>query len=667
MENLNNMKKTVLKLEKEISAISNNLSKVKNKDHSTMKKIIHNINNLLSKDTQKNNIYKNENNNYINNIEKDQKTSDNNLIKKSDNIPNNNERNTDYILTPFNKNKKNDLKRKVENQQYFNRKSNSSSRINCNIISEGNNQNYSKKFFGPYKSKNNVTNENLKNANTNRNNNNNNIIDYTNNKILNKTNQMTYSKPKLKNECSKKNTKLNINSDNYNNNNNNNNITNNIFYKKSNTLTKKEIKESESITNLKYLTLNEKTNQIIKENNLTKPENIYNLYYNYNNEGEKKALFEENKNISNKLFCTYEQNGINKKDNYLNNIEYDEIGTKNNLREEYKVESQRGILLNNKKNKKIIFERKSKRNNTFNIKSNPNIRNPLSHNYNVNSTHIFNSKYTINKARNNSLLSLDEENKNKNELSDIIFNNKKRYIFDKNNSNDNIYVIHTNSTEKKNKINYITKNISHLNLEKVNFSSDEKYENTDTSEDKDKDKINKLLYMLNVTNLDDAIQKVGNLLKYEKYINKLKELYNEPHKRNNYNEQNNNLYWVSSIIKRYKKNEKYRNYCKNIMEQNEINHFNEFKNFIDNILIKNRKNTGFIIEVKNILCEDEYNSNNKNIKNLKNINKMNYEASKNIKEDINKLMNNSDNSNDIKFTQNDDNSKNINKYLLTHY
>ena len=159
MENLNNMKKTVLKLEKEISAISNNLSKVKNKDHSTMKKIIHNINNLLAKDSQKNNIYKNENNNYMNNIEKDQKTSDNNLIKKIDYIPNNNERNTDYILSPFNKNKKNDLRRKVENQQYFNKKSNSSSRINCNIISEGNNQNYSKKFFGPYKSKNYITSE----------------------------------------------------------------------------------------------------------------------------------------------------------------------------------------------------------------------------------------------------------------------------------------------------------------------------------------------------------------------------------------------------------------------------------------------------------------------------------------------------------------------------
>ena len=661
MENLNNMKKTVLKLEKEISAISNNLSKVKNKDHSTMKKIIHNINNLLAKDIQKNNINKNENNNYMNNNEKDQKTSDNNLIKKINYIQNNNERNTDYILSPFNKNKKNDFKRKIENQQYFNKKSNSSSRINCNVITEGNNQNYSKKFFGPYKSKNYLINESAKNANTNRNNN---IIDISNNKILNKTNQMTYSKPKLKNECSKKNTKLNINIDNCN---ANKNITNNIFYKKSNTLTKKEIKENESITNLKYLTLNEKTNQIIKENNFKKPENIYNLYYNYNNDGEEKALFEENKTKNDKLFCTYEQNGINEKDKYLNKIDYDEIGDKNNLREEYKVESQRDTLLNNKKNKKIIFERRSKRNNTFTIKSNPNIRNPLSYNYNINSNHIFNSKYTINKTKNNSLLSLDEENKNKNELSDIIFNNKKRYTFDKNNSNDNIYVINTNSTDKKNKINYFTKNISHLNLEKFNFSLDEKCENTDISEDKDKDKINKLLYLLNVNNLDDAIKKVENFLKYEKYINKLKELYNEPHKRNNYNVQNNNLFWVSSVIKRYKKNEKYRNYCKNIMEQNEISHFNEFKNFIDNILIKNRKNTGFIIEVKNILCEDEYNSNNKNIKNLKNINKLNYETSKNIKEDINKLMNNSDNSNDIKFTQNDDNSKKINQYLYTHY
>ena len=657
MENLNNMKKTVLKLEKEISAISNNLSKVKNKDHSTMKKIIHNINNLLAKDTQKNNLYKNENNNYMNNLEKGQKTSDINFIKKIDYIRNNNERNTDYILTPFNKMKKNDIKPNDESQQYFNKKSNSSSRINYNIITERNNENYSKKFFGPYKSKYLMTNESIKDTNNDRNNN---IFDYSNNKILNKTNQMTYSKPKLKKDSSKKNTKLTINTNNY-----YNKISNDNIYKKSNTLTKKEIKESESIANLKYLTLNEKTNQIIKENKFKKPENIYNLYYNYNNDQEKKALFEENlnKNKNDKIYCTYEQNDINKKDNYLNKIEYDELGSNNNLREEYKVESQRDTLLSNKKNKKIIFERKSKRNNNFTIKSNPNIRNPLNQNYNISSAHIFNSKYTINKARNNSLLSLDEENKNKNELSELVIN-KKKYTFDNHNSNDNIYVINTNSTDKKNKINYLTKNINHNYSEKFNFSSDEKCENTDTSEDKDKDKTNKLLYMLNAGNLDDAIQKVGNLLKYEKYLNKFKDLYNEPLKRNNYNNQNNNLFWVSSVIKRFKKNEKYRNYCKNIMLQNEINHFSEFKKFIDNILIKNKKNTGFIIEVKNILCEDEYNTKNKN---LKNINKLKYETTKNLKEDINKLMNNSDNSNDIKFTQNDENYKKINTYLYTHY
>ena len=37
IENLNNAQKTVLQLEKEISAISNNLAKVQNKDHATMK------------------------------------------------------------------------------------------------------------------------------------------------------------------------------------------------------------------------------------------------------------------------------------------------------------------------------------------------------------------------------------------------------------------------------------------------------------------------------------------------------------------------------------------------------------------------------------------------------------------------------------------------------
>ena len=185
-------------------------------------------------------------------------------------------------------------------------------------------------------------------------------------------------------------------------------------------------------------------------------------------------------------------------------------------------------------------------------------------------------------------------------------------------------------------------------------------------------KINKLLNLLNVNNIDDAIYKVDKLLKYEKYINKLKDIYNDTNNNKsnyNFNEKininiDNNLMWLSNIIKKYKKNESYKNYCKSIMIENKIDNFEDFKNYINSILIKNRKNNGFIVEVKNILCEDEYYSKNKN---GKNINKINFKSTKNLKTDINKGINNTENSNDIKFTQNDENSKMVNEYMNTYY
>ena len=56
MESLNNMKKTVLKLENEISEIGLNLTKVQKKEHSKMKSIIQNINKLLNKEPNKENV-----------------------------------------------------------------------------------------------------------------------------------------------------------------------------------------------------------------------------------------------------------------------------------------------------------------------------------------------------------------------------------------------------------------------------------------------------------------------------------------------------------------------------------------------------------------------------------------------------------------------------------
>ena len=209
MKNLNNMKKTVLRLEKEISAISDNLSKVKNKDHTTMKKIINNINYLLTKEspTFNNNHQKIK---FINETEENQKIEENEIINSNKYINIKNDQN--YVIPIKQAKIRNNYN---SNEQYFKKKSFSSSKI-CNDkpISAGKSKNYNKQINDLY----NYTNRN-------------NIIDYTNNQMLNKGNQMTYSKPRLINEKknSINNNKNIINTNTTNNNKNNININiNNI-------------------------------------------------------------------------------------------------------------------------------------------------------------------------------------------------------------------------------------------------------------------------------------------------------------------------------------------------------------------------------------------------------------------------------------------------------
>ena len=343
---------------------------------------------------------------------------------------------------------------------------------------------------------------------------------------------------------------------------------------------------------------------------------------------------------------------------------------------------ERGIQMSYIKNKKINYERKPKRNKTVNLNSNSNIRSPLNlNNYNINSVHhreyeIKNSKNNLNKNKNKKRTYLNLNNKDLNKIGlsqkNIKTKNNYKYSYENLNIKDNEDIFSKDLIQNKND----NDNDNDNNIK-------EKFDNTDKNEEdvknsKEKEIINKLLYMLKAKNINDVIFKVDKLLKYEKYIIKLNELYNENNKSkfnkyNNFNNKNEkidldkNIAWISNTIKKSKKNEKYRNYCKNIMMKNKINHFSDFRNFIDNILIKNRKNNGFIIEVKNILCEDDYYSkNHNNNKNPKKINNINYISSKNMKTDVNKGQNNFDNSNDIKFSQNDDNAK-VNKYMNTYY
>ena len=182
---LNNAHKTVLKLEKEINAISIKLSKAKGKDHSTLKKKINNINYLLMKDSHYNNSHKNElyEHKESNGIDETKETQKYNKLNTEINhqyICNNN-KNIDYLFL-LNKQKNNNNKSKKVDKPYFNRKCISSSRINTNIED--------KYYFNSY----NAYNKNI-NISKKENSHGNKIIDYSNKKLS--KNNMTYSKPRL--------------------------------------------------------------------------------------------------------------------------------------------------------------------------------------------------------------------------------------------------------------------------------------------------------------------------------------------------------------------------------------------------------------------------------------------------------------------------------------
>ena len=670
IENLNIMKNTVLRLEKEINAISNNLSKVKNKDHTTMKKIIHNINYLLTKENNPNNFYPNDRN-YLNppeenkTIEKNQEVSNNKYIHTKDN-------NIDYILIPLNQLKNKSKPELKPDEPYFNKKN----KVRQNRhISEGKSHNYNKYLYDMNNNTNLIINENIKNPSQNTNNSikYNRIIDFRNNQIIQK-NRIAYSKPRLQSECIKKHSKNKICLP--------NSINNNLNINNNNISIENERKESGAM-NLKFYTLNNKVNNKNNfEDRAKKTETIKNLYYNYQNSNEnnfyKKEFSNENKKDKNYIY----KNNFSEKD--LNKIEREYIEKKN---EKINKKESENIFLSPKKNKKLIFERKQKRNKTSNIDSNPKMRNSFNVNRwnkcNKNMENLqektiitnnymqINKKYSITHKNNIDDLNLsDKEN----------YNTNYNYIhpyYENQNPNQLIKDLQIKNNKQNNK--YLNNNSCQSTIKKLDYIFDEKYSNKNIYKDKDNnidiDKMNKLLNALNVDNINDAIFKVEKLLKYDQYIYKMKEFYLENNDDDDSDKMNldNNLMWLSNIVKKYKKNEAYKNYCKSIMMQNKIKNFDGFKHYINNILAKNRKNKGFLVEVKNILCEEDYYSknNNKIIKkiNIRNkmnkINNINYEQNNKLKKKIHK--NTSDNSNDIRFNQNDDNCKIVNEHMSTYY
>ena len=164
--------------------------------------------------------------------------------------------------------------------------------------------------------------------------------------------------------------------------------------------------------------------------------------------------------------------------------------------------------------------------------------------------------------------------------------------------------------------------------------------------------------MLNVTNINEGIMKVNNLLKNDKDVNQLKELF-----KNGNNEKlkfDKNNIWLSNVVKEFRRNEKYRHFCKNIMISYNIKNFEDFKMFINSNLPKNKNNKDYS-NGKKIRLDDKYYIN-------ENINMMNKNDKLNFNENTeeNEKDKYSHNSEDINFP-NVKNFKIITDYMQTYY
>ena len=618
MDSLNNMQKTALKLDKEINSLGLNMTRVHKKEHSKMKNIINNINNLLKKDSKQNNINFNKVDKYMNYIKDKEKSEEinNKTIQSFKNNKNNNH-NIDCILISL-KRTSNRNKRELDfnKETIFNENQKNSSKL-LNRRKKDNNLTSDDKFMANRKD----ICENMKPDN---------LIIKQRSKYLGKSrnnnnlmyNQMTYSRPKLNNKFSN----FNLTKQKQRANSSKNHFVNNNFDKndKANSLIKMNDK-NKTISNQKY---SSKKRKCCKNNKNC--ENIINknaIYISKKDKNTEKSFKKE---------LLYDKNNY-----YLDELERKE-NEKNN---EYEGLSEKDFSII--KNKNLVFNLQSESNNTYDYNKESKINSSIQDNKNIKTNRDF-LFYENNKNSKKPYLVKKEENKiNMKSFDGIKINDEDLCVNEFNNYN-----------RKK------------INIKKVNYSIDEHNINYN-NEEENNIKLTKLLNMLKVNNINEAVSKVAKLIKLKKYIDTCQKIYDEDsnndyiNNRINNDKNYNNFQWLSEMIKNYKENKIYKNYCESIMINNKIERFVDFKKFINQILINNKKNNGFLVEVKNILCKDDLYSNT-NVK--KNINKNNFNSHKqSSKKNNNKTFHELENSNDIKFSRNDENLVINHDWIKTYY
>ena len=569
----------VIRLQKEIVDITQNLNKFKNKNHKTISKIINNLNVLTNKiEPNESNKNKEENNELL--------YKNNNIADKLECAKYNkfNEINHDDIhynslKIKYRKNKKNKSSSLLK-KNYFNNYNLYKNNSLGNKIEQNRNKDSDLKYYTKYtfpvsntnienyKSYCNKINKNIgKYSNKNRYyslTTNNNIKDHKHNYFPKKENNKTSS---ILNKDNNINEDINQGGLNYKEldipYSQNNNGKNMYDYLKQNLIIHK-------YTEKKYDTIkNINKNEFNKENNKSNISNNYTNYLLQNNNGTK--------NIKTEIINTNKEN---------------------NLSPNYKVRNNKNNIYFNKN--KIVMKKMNKIINGKNLNYNLKLNTQRNKNYNMNKiTHkkmnsfrerstpkinLINNNFKKDKERNNSFnnsdISIKEKNKN------IIYNS----IFDERNINDI-------------NMNYYLKNlrngINDINPKNINLNN-----KNEINENKEDQKINELLNLLDIENISDTKAKIKEFLDKEAFTNKVVSLF---YKYNNGKNIENNIdlkdiiYWISFAAQKNKENEEYEKYCKALMENNNLNNFDEFKVFIDSILKRNLKNNNFIGGVKKIL------------------------------------------------------------------
>ena len=336
---------------------------------------------------------------------------------------------------------------------------------------------------------------------------------------------------------------------------------------------------------------NKKNSKIKITNNQKLKKHLYNKKDRLNNSNNHKNYNSRN----------YSSNKVN------NSIKNDDMNNKENEKEYTNIVCSTfnpNYFKNNQNNANFNMKGKKNISNSFREKSL--LRNNTYSNNNINNLNLYKYNRKINPDLDNKVINFNQnannnKNNNNNFSKDFI-----DIITNKNNGGNGNKDINNNMY---NNIIYQKKEINRNNNNVIK-----------------EDKINILLLKLNSKNLDECLHKIDILLDYEDFIYKVNSLYNKIINFNknilvNKRSLNEIFSWIESIIEENKKQKeslkRYQIFCGKLTEEFSVDGFDKFKNFIVQTLNKNKKSQSFTSE-KKLISESVIYNENKNIINKRN-------------------------------------------------